>query len=127
MGEYSTDWKSWRKKIGLKKYDAEQREPDEGDQLPVCENKLQEEELLRQVPENKSRCNKDRKGIKKQSLSGGPMTAKQMLMQDLRSTGWSFADSDQEGNAKQTKLHSTNDCGVRMGGGFELRTIDELG
>lgn len=31
MGEYSTDWKSWKKKIGLKKYDAEQREPDEGD------------------------------------------------------------------------------------------------
>lgn len=69
MGKIS---KIMKKKIGIKKYNTERQEPDKGDQLPMCEKMLQEEELLTQVRKNKNQSNNSRKGLTKQLPNDGP-------------------------------------------------------
>lgn len=54
-----------KRKVEIKKYDTEQRKPDKDDQLSVyekSEKKLQEEELMKQVPKGKNQCTNSRTG-----------------------------------------------------------------
>lgn len=55
-----------------------QLKPDKSDQLPVFEpsEKRSQEELLRQVSNNKTRSNNGKKGITKQLSNDGLVTAK---------------------------------------------------